>query len=146
MAVIERPRYSVDAEHLLVALTKLAMPDCEVRAEPDVDTVDVLPLIIVNPGQGQSVENQRGIAWVWQSHFSVLAMGDEAASEIADQLLEKIDGWSNSWDPSVGTIPGVGAIVDIDDISIFSRTATSMTPAGGLTQFDGTFAITVRKA
>lgn len=139
-------RYSVDAEHLFVALTSQAMPDCEVRAEPDVDTVDVLPLIIVSPGDGSSVEGQRGIAWVWQAHFSVLGNSHEQASDIADDLLEKIDGWANSWDPTVGTIPGVGAITNIDDISLFSRTATSLTPAGGLTQFDGTFAITVRKA
>jgi hypothetical protein len=83
---------------------------------------------------------------VWQTHFSVLAATHESASDIADELLSKIDGWANSWDPSVGTIPGVGAITNIEDISIFSRTVTTLTPAGGLTQFDGTFAITVRKA
>lgn len=139
-------RYSVDAEELLVALTANAMPACDVRAEPDVDTVDVLPLIIVNPGDGQSVEGQRGLAWVWQAHFSVLAETHEGASTVADELLQKIDGWANSWDSTTGTIVGVGAITNIDDISLFSRTATSLTPAGGLTQFDGTFAITVRKA
>lgn len=139
-------RYTVDAEELLVALTTRDMPNCEVRAEVDVDAVDVLPLIIVSPGQGQSVERQRGMAWVWQSHFAVLAQTHEEASEIADQLNEVIDSWANSWSPVAGTIVGVGAITNIEDISIFARTATSLTPAGGLTQFDGTFAITVRKA
>lgn len=140
-------RYAVDAEELLVALTSQSMAEfgCEVRAEPDVDTVDVLPLIIVSPGDGRSIEGQRGIAWVWQSHFSVLGQSHEQASDIADKLLEKIDGWANSWGSS-GTIEGVGAITNIEDISLFSRTATTLTPAGGLTQFDGTFAITVRKA
>jgi hypothetical protein len=106
----------------------------------------VLPLIIVNPGDGQSVEGQRGIAWVWQSHFSVLGQTHEQASDVADDLHRVIDSWANSWDPSVGTIAGVGAIINIEDISLFSRTATTLTPAGGLTQFDGTFTITVRKA
>lgn len=141
-----RERYVVDAEELFVALTKRGMPDCEVRAQADVDTVDVLPLIIVSPGQGQSVENQRGMAWVWQAHWTVLDSSDVEASEIADRLNEVIDGWANSWSPVAGTIVGVGAISNIEDISIFARTATSVTPAGGLTQFDGTFSITVRKA
>jgi hypothetical protein len=120
--------------------------NCDVRAEPDVDTVDSLPLIIVSPGQGSSVEGQRGMAWVWQSHFSVLGQTHEQASDIADELQRKIDAWANSWDPTTGTIVGVGAITNIEDISLFSRTATTLTPAGGLTQFDGNFAITVRKA
>lgn len=139
-------RYAVDAEELFVKLTKQAMPDCEVRSEADVDTVDVLPLIIVNPGQGQSVEGQRGMGWVWSPHFSVLAQTHEEASDIADQLLEQIDGWANTWSPTAGTIEGVGAITHIDDISLFSRTATTLTPAGGLTQYDGSFSITIRKA
>jgi len=143
---MERERYMVDAEELIVKLTERDMPDCEVRAEVDVDAVDVLPLIIVNPGQGQSVEGQRGIAWVWQSHFAILAESHEAASEVADRLGEVIDGWSNAWSPDAGRIVGVGAIIHLEDISIFARTATSLTPAGGLTQFDGTYAITVRKA
>ena len=141
-----RARYSVDAEELLVKLTQLGMPECEVRAEADVDAVDHLPLIIVSPGQGTSVGNQRGMAWVWQSHWSVLAATHEEASEVADQLHQVIDGWADSWSPVAGTITGVGAIINIEDISIFARTATSVTPAGGLTQFDGTYAVTVRKA
>lgn len=141
-----RNRYTVDAEELLVALTARDMPGCDVRAEVDVDAVDVLPLIIVSPGQGTSVEGQRGMAWVWQSHFAVLANTHEDAAEISDQLQEVIDGWANSWSPDAGRIAGVGAITQIDDISIFARTATSLTPAGGLTQYDGTFSITVRKA
>ena len=139
-------RYAVDMEQLLVELVTRDMPDCEVRAEVDVDAVDVLPLIIVSPGQGQSVEGQRGMAWVWQSHFSVLAETHEQASDVSDRLNEVVDGWANSWSPVAGTIVGVGAITNLEDISIFARTATSLTPAGGLTQFDGTFAITVRKA
>lgn len=141
-----RERYGVDAERLFVALTIRDMPNCEVRAEPDVDAVDVLPLIIVNPGQGASVEGRRGQAWVWSPHWSILAATHEECSDLADELLEKIDAWANSWDPAVGTIVGVGAINSIDDISLFARTATSLTPAGGLTQFDGSFSITVRKA
>lgn len=139
-------RYSVDAEQLFVELTRQAMPDCEVRSAVDVDAVDVLPLIIVNAGQGQSLENQRGIAWVWQTHFSVLAETHEGCADIADELHAAVDGWANAWSPDAGRIVGVGAIIDVDDISIFARTATSLTPAGGLTQFDGTFTITVRKA
>lgn len=141
-----RARYAVDAEELLVKLTQLGMADCDVRAEADVDSVESLPLIIVSPGQGSSVEGQRGMAWVWNAHWSVLDETHEGCSEIADRLMEVIDGWANSWSPVAGTIVGVGAITNIEDISIFARTATSVTPAGGLTQFDGTYAVTVRKA
>jgi hypothetical protein len=139
-------RYSVDAEELLVTLVAASLPEAEVRAAPDVDTIDVLPLIIVSPGQGQSVDSQRGLGWVWQTHFSVLASEEEAASTLADKLYETIYSYANSWDPTVGRIVGVGAITNVEDISIFSRTVTTVTPAGGLTQFDGTFAITVRHA
>lgn len=139
-------RYSVDAEELLVGLVAASMPTADVRAAPDVDSVDVLPLIIVSPGQGQSIGSQRGLAWEWTTHFSVLAATEEDCSELADKLYEELYKYADSWDPAVGTIAGVGAITNVEDISIFSRTVTTVTPAGGLTQFDGTFAITVRHA
>lgn len=141
-----RARYAVDAEELFVKLVAAAMTQCDVRAEPDVDSVENLPMIIVSPGQGQAVGSQRGTAWEWTTHFSVLDATEEEASEVADELYEKLNLMANSWDPAVGMIEGVGAIINVEDISMFSRTVTTVTPAGGLTQFDGTFAITVRKS
>jgi hypothetical protein len=140
-----RARYAVDAEELFVKVIQGMMPDAEVRAEADVDAVEHLPLIIINPGQGQAIGNIKGVAWLWNTSFAVLAGSDEEASDVSDELYEKLSKISDSWDPTVGMIAGVGAINKIEDISIFSRTATSVTPAGGLTQYDGTFAITVRK-
>jgi hypothetical protein len=42
-------------------------------------------------------------------------------------------------------IPGVGAVTSVDDLSMPSRTSTTLTPAGDLTQYDGQFRTVVRK-
>lgn len=143
-----RERYAVDMNHLMVTLIKNHFGErADVAAASDVDAVDRLPFIIVNAGQGQAISaGPAGLAWDWNVSVNVLATFEEEASDLADEVNELIHSFHESWNPSHGMIEGIGAIVSVGDISIPSKTASAVTPAGGITQFDGVFSITVRKA
>lgn len=141
-----RKRFAVDMEELMVALLSRDLPQALTVAQPDTDVVEHLPFVVVGCGNGVPVSNgPLGLATNWTVNCMVVHMGDTDASDLADELLEIVCGWSEAWD-NRGTIAGVGAIVSVDVISMPSRTATTATPAGGLTQYDATFSITARKA
>lgn len=114
----------------------------EVRPEPDVDSADVLPLVIVGVGQGQMIANGGpSLAWAWNVSLSILGEDEEAVSDLADHTYELMHGFH---DNGAG-IPGVGSVIYVEDVSMPSRTGTYITPAGGLTQFDGAWTVTVQK-
>lgn len=143
-----RTRYAVDANHLMVALIQGHFGErVSVAAASDVDAVDRLPFIVINAGQGQGTSSgPAGLAWEWNVVFNVLAGDEEECSDLADEINELMHSYHESWDPNHGMIAGIGAIVSVDDISIPSKTASAVLPAGGITQFDGTFSVLVRKA
>lgn len=145
-----RQRITVDMEELMVGLLHNAYAlsgeyderPIEVRAEPDVDSADVLPLVIVSCGQGQMVSNGGpSLAWTWNVHINILHDDEEEGSGLADHTYELMHLFH---DNSSG-IENVGVVIGVEDISLPSRTNTVVTPAGGLTQFDGTFTVTVTK-
>lgn len=142
-----RQRFAVDVEALMVALTSRDMTQATVATQPDTDTADRLPFIVISCGNGTIVAEDANLSkvWNWTVHFMVVAESKEEASDLADELYEKVWSWDNPWNGS-GTIPGVGAIAEVGDISAPSETATTVTPAGGLSQYDATFSINVRKA
>lgn len=145
-----RRRITVDMEHLMVSLLNGAYASSgeynartiEVRAEPDVDSADVLPLVIVGVGQGHMIPNGGpGLAWEWNVSLSILHDDEEKCSDLADHTYELMHGFHDN-----GTgFPGVGSVINVEDVSMPSRTGTYITPAGGLTQFDGTWTVTVQK-
>lgn len=145
-----RTRITVDIEELMVRLLNDALiasgeytsAPVEVRAEADVDSADVLPLVIVSVGQGQMVSNGgAGLAWTYNVHLNLLHEDEEEGSLLADHLYELMHGFHDNQ----SGIEGVGVIVSTDDVSMPTRTATVVTPAGGLTQFDGTWTVTAQK-
>lgn len=114
----------------------------EVRAEPDVDSADVLPLVIISVGQGTMVSNGApGLAWRWVIHINILHADEEEGSDLADHTYELMHGFHDD----AASVAGVGVIISVEDVSMPSRTATMVTPAGGLTQFDGTWTVTAQK-
>ena len=145
-----RQRITVDMEELMVRLLSDAYElsreyiesPVEVRPEPDVDSADVLPLVIVSVGQGTMVSNGGpGLAWTWVVHINILHSDEEAGSGLADHTYELMHGFHDK----ASGIPGVGVVISVEDVSMPSRTATMVTPAGDLTQFDGTWTVTVKK-
>ena len=143
-----RERYIVDMDHLMVALYSQHFGDrMEVAAESDVDAVERLPLLIVNSGQGTSVDSgPHGVAVNWNVSVTILAGSRGEGSDLADEVTEITHGFASSWNPGVGMIPGIGAIVAVDDISLPSKSVSAEIPAGNLHQFDGVFSIISRKA
>jgi hypothetical protein len=115
----------------------------EVTAGTDVDTVERLPMVIVDPEQGTMVSNgAAGLAWTWVVSATVLHNDEELCADLADHVYELM----HKFHDDGAHIPGVGSLIRTEDISMPSHTATTATPAGGLTQFNGTWTVTVQKA
>lgn len=143
-----RERYAVDMDLLMVTLIQNYFGErADVAAASDVDGIERLPFIVTNAVQGQGISSgPAGLAWNWHVTFNILCEKEGEASDLADEVNELMHSFHESWDPNHGMIEGIGAIVSVDDISIPSKTAQAVIPAGGITQFDGTFSVTVRKA
>lgn len=142
-----RDRVSVDMDHLMVALLSSSFPDADWATASDVDSPDRVPFGVVNSANGQMVSNgAAGLAFEWVVGISLVHIDQEVLGDWADEVWETIHNYHDSWKPESGMIVGIGAINSVEDISMFTRSATTKTPAGDLTQYDGTFSITVRKA
>lgn len=137
-----RERITCDAEALFIILLSRALPTVFVTAEADVNAIDHLPMVTVAARNGRMVSNGApSLAWEWQIFLSIVHLGREEASDLADEIYELMHGFEDNG----GVVEGVGHVSLVDDISMPSKTATSEIPAGGLTQFDGSWAATVRK-
>lgn len=141
-----RERFTVDMEALMVGLLTRDFPGVLVTAEPDTDIADYVPFVVVSCGNGSFVGNgPPGGPMSWHVHIMVVHVTDGEASDLADAIFENVWKYAEDWS-DYGTIAGVGAIVSVEDISAPARTATTATPAGGLTQYDATLGITAHKA
>ena len=141
-----RVRYMPDVEELFVTLTERGMSQVAIATKPDVDVAERLPYIVIVAGNGNRLEADEACrVWNFTVHFMIVAAGDVQCSDLADELYELVWSWGNPWNSS-GTIAGVGAITEVEDISTPARTATTVSPAGDLTQYDATFSINVRNA
>lgn len=140
-----RERLTVDMDRLMITLLNRSLPDVGWTVASDVDSALHAPFGVVNAAQGQMVDHTN-LAWSWVVHISLVHFDQEVLGELADEVYEVIHNYHDSWNPESGMIVGVGAITSVEDISMPTRTATTTTPAGDLTQYDGTFSITVRKA
>lgn len=145
-----RQRTTADAQELFIKLLLQAYIDSgeylddpvDVQGAADVDAIEHVPLVLVTTGQGTMVSNGGpSLGWNWQVHLSILHFTKAKASDLADHTYELMHGFHDQG----ASLPGVGAVSYVDDISMPAHTATSITPAGGLTQYDGTWAAIVRK-
>lgn len=145
-----RNRITVDMKYLMVALLQMHLNDSgeypygvEVVAGTDVDTVERLPMVIVQPGQGTMIPNGGpSLAWAWTVSVQVLHEDEELCGDLADHVYELM----HTFHDKGSGIPDVGVVTGTEDISMPSHTATTATPAGGITQFDGAWTVTVQKA
>lgn len=142
-----RTRYAVDGNLLAVQIIQQYFGDrASVAIATDVDTVDRLPFIVVDAAQGQDIANgPAGIAWQWAVNLAIIDETVGGCADISDELHEFLDSIQDAWDQR-GTIAGIGAINSVEVTSIPTKSATSATPAGNMTQFDGSFNMIVRNA
>ena len=141
-------RMTVDAEQLFVlviqdALNQISqvyqLDHVEVFGSQDVDAVDHVPFVVVNALNGRMLNGPN--AWEWDIPISIVGQTRDSAADIADMVYRAMH---LSHDLNV-RYPGVGAVTSVDDVAMPSHTSTSLTPAGDLTQYDGTFHAIVRK-
>lgn len=141
-------RMTVDVEQLFTIILRNALGDfastygtaeMEVMGQQDVDAFEHVPFVVVDAQNGHML-NGPG-AWEWQVFISVVAWTRDDAADIADMVYRAMH---ESHDNSI-RIPDVGSVSSVDDVSMPSRTSTTLLPAGDLTQYDGQFMVIVRK-
>jgi len=141
-------RMTVDVEQLFTMVLRDALADIaetfgtadmEVMSQQDFDAIEHVPFVVVNAQNGRMLGGPN--AWEWDVFVSILGSSRDAAADIADMVYRAMH---ESHDNNV-RYPGVGAVTSVDDVSMPSRTSTTLTPAGDLTQYDGTFHVIVRK-
>jgi len=141
-------RMTVDVEELFTIILRDALGDIaeaygtaemSVMSQQDVDAIDHMPLIVVQAANGHMLNGPN--AWEWDLFVNIAALTRDSAADIADMVYVALH---TSHDKNT-RVPGVGAVTSVDDVSMPSRTSTSLMPAGDLTQYDGQFRVVVRK-
>lgn len=141
-------RMTVDAEELFTKVIRQKLDEyvsvygtaeMEVMGQTDVDATEHLPFVVVRADGGRML-NGPG-AWEWEIYVSIVAESRDDAADVSDMVYRAMH---ESHDENV-RISGVGAVTSVDDVSMPSRTSTTHTPAGDLTQYDGHFHTIVRK-
>lgn len=146
-----RERIVVECQELFIKLLMRALnqgPDAwedevDVADAMDVDAIERLPLVLVAANGGTMVGNGGpGLhASSWTVSIVILHEDKGKCSALSDHVYGLMHGFHDS----LASIAGVGNVVLVDDISIPSHSTTTITPAGGLTQFDGAWSVIVKK-
>lgn len=141
-------RMTVDAEELFTKVVRQALDtyagvydsgEIQVMGQQDSDASQLTPFVVVRALGGRML-NGPG-AWEWDIYVSIVADTRDDAADVADMVYRAMH---ESHDNNV-RIPGVGAVTSVDDVEMPSRTSTTLTPAGDLTQYNGHFHVIVRK-
>ena len=144
----EYVRHTADPIHLFTVILRNALADIaeafslldmQVMAQQDVDAIDHVPFVIVGARNGQML-NGPG-AWRWTIDTQIVARSMKEAADIADMVYVAMH---ESHDNNI-RVPGVGGVSSVEDEEMPSRTSVSLTPAGDLTQYDGSFNVVIRK-
>lgn len=133
-------RLTVDIELLMVGLLSAALgSEADVKARPDVDVADDLPLVIVTPIAGQMISNGApSLGWSHLVEFTVLKSGHQAASDLADLVYRTLHGFHDNQ----SALAGVGYVNHTEDDEMFRRVATVIA-VDNLTQYTGQFRFTI---
>lgn len=141
-------RVTVDVEQLFALVLRDHLDDMatvydsqevQVMGQQDVDSFDHVPFVVVRALNGHMLGGPN--AWEWDIYLQMICFDRDAAADLADMVWV---GMHESHDRNA-RYPGVGAVTSVEDISMPSKTSTTVTPAGDLTQYDGSFRVIVRK-
>jgi hypothetical protein len=131
----------IDAEALVYTLLTAANPGKRIVPETDTDALGELPLWQFNVlGDGQT-GNSEGI-WDVVLDINVFAAGIDAAKAEAKAAYQTV--WSWHADPRSAVVDGVGWVSDVADISMFSRAGTPDLTGHNVSQYAGSFGLTLR--
>ncbi len=113
----------------------------EIMPTNDVDQLEALPCWIFNViGDGQ-VSNGRGI-WTCVLTIVITAESLDEALSSAKRAYDVVWSWAN--DPAATVVPGEGWVGGVDDIDMPSRLASANIPGSNITQYSGSWALTLR--
>lgn len=141
-------RHTVDPEALFTRVIRdhiqqfasvFDVLEMQVMGQQDVDSISHVPFVVVTALNGHMLDGPN--AWEWDIFVSLVAQTRDQAADLADMVYV---GMHESHDRNA-RYPGVGAVTSVEDVSMPSKTSTSLTPAGDLTQYDGQFRAIVRK-
>lgn len=133
-------RLTVDIELLMVGLLDAYLPDVDVRAAVDVDLIDSLPMVIVQPVTGQMISNgSPALGWEWIVSLAIYNETAQSTSDLADLVYATI----HRLHDDQAAMAGVGYVSSVEDQQMPVRTATVKSPTR-LTQFNGVWTVRVR--
>lgn len=140
-------RITVDVEELFTKVLRQALSgvtiygygEITVLGQQDFDAIGHLPMVTVRALNGRMMGGPN--AWEWDLYVTIIDKTRDKAADLADMVYVALH---TSHDRNT-RIPGVGGVTSVDDVSMPSKTSTSVTPAGDLTQYDGQFQVAVRK-
>ena len=115
--------------------------DYDVAAELDADTIEDTPAMI-HSSNFQQIGNGDGL---WQGALTVhLFTFAASAFTAASELYALIHSWGDH--PLNGVVPGVGAVVTVDDMNALSRSSGEVNMDNKqVVQYSGSFEITIKR-
>jgi hypothetical protein len=121
----------------LTAQTEI--PNVTVSASVDVDEQEgiTLPFVSFSIGGDGQLSNGAGL-WSSVLDVSCIANGMDAAKALARLVYRIVHAWSI---PGNATVPEIGGIVDVGDVSKFTRQPAARLDDSLLVEYDGSFAI-----
>ena len=112
----------------------------DVAGELDADTIETMPAM-VHSSSFQQNGNSDGL---WQGILTVHLFAYAASAfTAAAELYELIHSWGDH--PLEGVVPGVGAVVTVEDMNSLSRSSGEVSMDNKqVVQFSGSFEITIK--
>lgn len=131
----------LDAEKLVYTLLTEANPGKRIVPETDTNALGQLPLWQFNIlGDGQT-SNDTGI---WDVVLDLNVFGDGIDAAKAEAALAYQTVWAWHTNPAAAIVDGVGWVSDVADISLPSRAGTPDLTGHNVSQYSGSFGLTLR--
>lgn len=133
----------LDDELLIFSLLKRDLdPSVMVSAELDVLSIDHLPLVMFSCRGGDQMGNGPGL-WSSQLVLNVFAEGQDAAHEVCVALYRVVHEWAL---PNGSTVANAGYVTSVMDLSKFSKAPSVSMQGKNVTQYTGSFDLTIRNS
>jgi hypothetical protein len=134
----------IDAEVLAYRLLERDQADATVRSDIDVTVMDEFPFVSFSIVVGEAIDNHAPPSG-WTASLTINIFDDDLddAKARARAVYDAVWAWADEF-AGLGIIPGVGYVQDVADQSIFTRVMTAEVENKWVTQYAGSFELTVR--
>lgn len=134
----------IDAEVLAYSLLERDQADATVRSDIDVEVMDEFPFVSFSIVVGEAIDNHAPPSG-WTASLTINIFDDDLdrAKARAHAVYDAVWAWRDPF-AGLGIIPDVGHVSDVADQSIFTRVVTAEVEKKWVTQYAGSFELTVR--